>query len=160
MSTNVIIDNVKSLAAQYQAVIDLANQLSELASIEQATTEATAALGQAQAARDQGLQDLQAVNAALDQARSDLVDAQNKANQILVEANDQASQLLTQAHDDANAIKALANAARSAALTDVQELQVSLDNISAQLIAKQSELADVEHKIASTKAAALAALGA
>lgn len=103
-------DDIRTMANRYRNIIQLADALEDLGSIEQATKEAVATRNKAQADRDRVMQ--QGMEEA-EKVAQELAAAQAKAKQILADADEKASakadELVAAAHAEAERVTSAAN---------------------------------------------------
>jgi len=150
------IENVRSLSRTFQSVIDLADALEGMTSVEQAIREANIALVNAQKEKESIDAELVKTKDALSKAKESLKaseeDAITRAHQILSAAQANASHLEQAAQEQAEEIAA--NTKRFLAQSE-QELH----DVEAKNAVAAQELADIEAKITRAKAKMAEILG-
>lgn len=160
MSLQAQIESVKTLATSYQAIIDLSTALQSIASIEQATAEATAAYNDALNNREIATQELRRVNEMVVAANEDLQKLDAEAGLKRIQAETAAQEIVAAAKIEAQGLNQDAETSLTEAKSEVADLKRQADAIGKDIAAKQNELDVLIAKIESTRNAALAALGA
>lgn len=150
------IENVRNLSRTFQSVIDLADALEGMASVEQAIREANIALVNATKEKESIDQELIKTQDELAKAQDSLKtivdDASKRAHQILSAAQANASYLEQAAQDEANEIAANTKKFLS-------ESEQELHDVEAKTAIAAKELADIEAKITRAKAKMAEILG-
>lgn len=167
-------DQVLGLGERFRAILDMADTLKTLGSIEQATSEATAALATAQAARDEMLSlvataktDLgnlvSTKDAALTAAQKDaqdLVDgAKTIAEGLVLDAKSQAASLIDEARTAVARIEDNHAGVMASANDALVATRQTLDEIQQKVNAKQAEHDALQANIVTMQTAAKTALG-
>ena len=167
-------ETIKRLAVQFQGIIDVADALGQLGSLQNATSE----MG---AARESALADLAKAKGELAKAKSDLGKAKSDADLIIGAANDQAAVVLGGADQKAQSIldqaalqanKFIADGAAQAKVTidaaasqvaELSQAKAALKNdvldLGDVIAAKQSALDEIETKLTAAKESIAKLLG-
>ena len=168
------VEQVLALAAQQQGIIDLANALKSIASIDNATDEAKARLATAKADEAAATADLASINDQISYAAEKrdnlLAQAQSAADSIIAAAKADAKELsdnaVAAAGDSASAAKALADQIKATATAEAQDAINQAAKATAEAAAADElvqaanqELADLQTKIAAAKAQIAKMLG-
>lgn len=159
MSSLSIVEHVKTLAAHYSAVLELANLLEGVGSIEQATAEANSQATQALNQRDAATAELARINALLADANVALENAKAEAGRILDQAAAEAELLRQSANSTVQDHLAAANALFDGLSARIDSLKIQSVALDQAILAKQAEFNTISQQIADAKAAVIAALG-
>jgi predicted nucleic acid-binding Zn-ribbon protein len=128
---NQAIENVRATARVFQSVIDLAEALAKVGSIEQATVEANAALAK--------------VRNEVTAAESKLSEQRLKADAEYAQAD--AASIVEAAKTVAESLRAEAQADRDAAKAALTEAQDRAESMALDVKAKEQEIADLDARI-------------
>lgn len=154
-------EQVVGLAEKFKAILDVADEVKKIGSLEQATAERVAARDIAVKANEDALADLDAVNKALADAKDAYasllavqkagfedaaMSSQAYADKIVADAKAQAQSIIDNANDQASTIEAAQTAM-------VVQKHSELGTINAQIANAQDELAALKAELASTSAA-------
>lgn len=132
---------IRRLAVQFQGMVEAADLLEKVGSIEQATQEATKARVAAESSRDRALETLRTAREQAEQINSDLAES-------VIDSQRKAALLLNSASDRANAIMLEADQRSKALIQSGQEqASAALEQISTQLSAMQSKLTDLTAEV-------------
>lgn len=158
MTTLSIIEQCKALGAQYASVIAMADLLENLGSIEQATSEATAARISAVDQRDIAIAALAISNGLLATANEALAQAQNNSLAVISAAEADANDLRVAAQAFADSTLAVAHCSEADIQTVIDGLNVEAAEIASLIAASEAELAALIQHIADARAAAIASI--
>lgn len=159
MSMIDIATHVKTLSAQYSAVIELAELIESIGSIEQATAEANDASAQARNQRDADVAELARIRALILTETDALFAVKQTATDLLFSAQTDADNARMSAKHDADLLLANMQNECDQVQTGIEITKAQSAELDALIIAKQDELNELTKKIAETKAAMIAALG-
>jgi cell division septum initiation protein DivIVA len=153
-----IATHVKTLGAQYAAVIALAETIESIGSIEQATAESTAAAIKATDARVAAVEELAKVNALVESAKEALLQAEQKAADIISEATMTAAGVKQSAQEDADAMLGEARDNLFALDAEFRALTANVAALRSDISDKQKEFDGLVQSITDAKAEAIAKL--
>lgn len=159
MSANHAADQIKSLAAKFKGLFVLAEELEKIGSLDQAARDAQIRKEKAYADADKAMKEYEHNKIALEKAKAEIVEVEEKAKSIEASANKKASELIASAQEK---IKLLQSAFDEKSLernNKLSELHAHARNLEAEIQLKKSELASLQKEIAGVKAKVAALAG-
>lgn len=167
-------DAIRRLAIQYQAMVEAADLLESIGSLEQASKEAEKAASAARENLKIAEEELASVKAETKKAKAKgddvialavgagnekLEQADLEAKAIVAAANEQADLIVAKARKDADAITSGVESRRTAIAADVDALTKRADLMTAVIADKTAEVNDLELRLAKAQAQIAKILG-
>lgn len=143
---------LRRLALQFQGIVDAADYIEKMGSLDTAAKEAQAARDKALAERDRALDAQKQADLDLEAAHAEaarvVADAKTEAETLIAEARDGAKLIVADAQESADQIRASANIAANEAhaqqLVRAQLLEDEITGLAARVSALRGETADAE----------------
>lgn len=167
-------ETIEALANQYRAMVEAAEMLKQIGSLENAAAEATRAAEAARAERDAAVAEASEAKAAskkakdqvvsiLAKADADATETRNKAvserEGILAEAENHADELVRKARVEAGQELSGVTAKKASMTKDIETLQGKMDELVAGIASKTAEVADLEKRLEKAQAQVAKLLG-
>ena len=143
---------VKNHARVLRSVIQLADEIERIGSIEQAATEAQQRLDKAKADEATATTELGTVNQQLADAKAVITSAEQDALNTTNDAEDKAKEIIAEANKQSDSIIAAANKRAATIGGTIATQQSALDTLNAGIDAAQKQLDTLNGSIETTKA--------